>query len=226
MRHKMTATTSSTAPMSAALRCPYCHYPGAFPGLRGGNDVTWQEQGLDGASEQWCVGMRRCPNSDCQSLVFVVLVDGQLRESFPPQIIDFDSSNLPPRLLETLEEAVKCHAAGCYKACALMVRRLLEELCKDKQAEGKDLKDRIAALSSKIVVPQELLSAAHDLRLLGNDAAHVEAKDYDAIGKDEAMLAVELAKLLLNGVYQYSILIDKLKARKKPSRTTITLGKM
>jgi hypothetical protein len=223
MRHKVTENTTGTASTSAALRCPYCHYSGAFPAPLNSGDITWQEQGRDGATERWCVGMRRCPNPDCRSLVFVWLVNGQLRESWPPQTIDFDSSNLPPRLLETLEEAVKCHAAGCYKACALMVRRLLEELCEDKEAKGENLKDRIAALSSKIVVPQELLSAADDLRLLGNDAAHVEAKDYDAIGKDEATLAVELAKLLLNGVYQYSTLVDKLKARKKPKG--IKLGK-
>jgi hypothetical protein len=65
------------------------------------------------------------------------------------------------------------------------------------------------------VVPQELLSAADELRLLGNDAAHVEAKTYDAIGKNEATLGVELAKELLKGVYQYSVLIDKLKSLKK-----------
>jgi len=37
---------------------------------------------------------------------------------------------------------------------------------------------------------------------LGNDAAHVEAKAYDNTGKDEAELAIELAKELLKAVYQ------------------------
>jgi len=60
------------------------------------------------------------------------------------------------------------------------------------------------------------LGAADELRLLGNDAAHVEAKAYDAIGSAEAALAIELAKELLKAVYQYSALVTKLKALKKP----------
>jgi hypothetical protein len=137
-------------------------------------------------------------------------------ESFPPEVIDFDSTNLPPPILASLEEAIQAHAAGCYKASALMVRRTLEELCDNKNAQGSDLKQRLAALSQSVVVPRELLDAADELRLLGNDAAHVKAKNYDAIGKDEASLAIELAKELLKAVYQYTSLVDRLKALKKP----------
>jgi hypothetical protein len=70
--------------------------------------------------------------------------------------------------------------------------------------------------SRTIVVPQDLFVAADELRILGNDAAHVEAKAYDAIGTNEASLAIQLAKELLKAVYQYSALVDKLKALKKP----------
>jgi hypothetical protein len=136
--------------------------------------------------------------------------------SYPPEVIDFDATNLPPDILSTLEESIKCHAAGCYRAAALMVRRTLEELCGDKKATGKDLKARLASLSSVAVVPSELLTAADELRILGNDAAHVEAKDYDAIGKEESELAIELAKELLKAVYQYTSLVARLTALKRP----------
>jgi hypothetical protein len=96
------------------------------------------------------------------------------------------------------------------------VRRLLEELCEDKNASGNDLKARIASLKTSVLIPQELLDAADELRILGNDAAHVEAKAYDAIGPKEASLAIELAKELLKAVYQYSALVSRLKALKKP----------
>jgi hypothetical protein len=71
------------------------------------------------------------------------------------------------------------------------------------------LKDRLTALGKTVVIPQELLTAADELRILGNDAAHVEAKAYDAIGSSEATAAIELAKELLKAVYQYSSLLDK-----------------
>lgn len=160
--------------------------------------------------------MRRCPNTECFALVQVILQSGKLSESFPPEAIDFDSTNLPADILSSLEEAIEAHASGCFRACALMVRRVLEELCDDKKATGGDLKQRLAALSTSVVVPKELLDAADELRLLGNDAAHVSAKNYDGIGKEQATLAIELAKELLKAVYQYASLVDRLKALKKP----------
>jgi len=96
-----------------------------------------------------------------------------------------------------------------------MVRRTLEELCDDKKATGANLKARILALSAVAVVPAELLNAADELRVLGNDAAHVEAKDYDKIGKEESAIAIELAKELLKAVYQYTSLVARLTALKK-----------
>jgi hypothetical protein len=69
-----------------------------------------------------------------------------------------------------------------------------------KNATGKDLKPRIAALGGSAVVPTELLDATDEVRLLGNDAAHIDKKDYDEIGDDEAAVAIELAKELLKSV--------------------------
>jgi Domain of unknown function (DUF4145) len=208
---KSLADLSSTNPNIVSLRCPHCGYAGSFHGVGNSNDVLWTSQGAHQTA-----GMRQCPNPACRSLVFVVTRSGNVAASYPPQVIDFDSTNLPAPILTTLEEAIKTHGAGCFKASALMVRRLLEELCEDKGASGNDLKGRLAALGKTVVIPQELLTAADELRILGNDAAHVEAKAYDAIGSSEATVAIELAKELLKAVYQYSSLLDKLKALKKP----------
>jgi len=199
------------------LRCPICRHAGAFHGIDNCFDVSWSEPspGGGGPAVQFNAGERMCPNSECQSLVQVIVSGGKLVESFPPEVIDFDSTNLPPQILSSLEEAIKAHAAGCFRACALMVRRVLEELCDDKHATGSDLKQRLAALSTSVVVPKELLDAADELRLLGNDAAHISAKNYDSIGTEQATLAIELAKELLKAVYQYASLVDRLKALKK-----------
>ena len=96
-----------------------------------------------------------------------------------------------------------------------MVRRTLEELCSDRNATGDNLKQRLTSLSGSVVLPQELLDATDDLRLLGNDAAHIEAETYDQVGEAEVNVAIELTKELLKAVYQYSSLVDKLKNLKK-----------
>ncbi|WFU09098.1 DUF4145 domain-containing protein [Rhizobium sp. CB3090] len=129
--------------------------------------------------------------------------------------MDFDNTNIPQEIAASLEEALKCHGAGCYRASALLVRRTLEELCADKNATGDNLKKRIEALKSAAIIPPGLLEAADELRVLGNDAAHIEAKDYDAIGPKESEIAIELTKELLKAVYQYDDLVAKLKAFKK-----------
>jgi Domain of unknown function (DUF4145) len=219
MQYKLNVEVGSAKAATVSFRCPHCRHAGAFNGLPDCKDVSWQERKSKGdrvSVTAYTAGVRRCPNGECQSLVFVILSGGRLSQSFPPEVIDFDSTSLPDPILASLEEAIKAHSAGCFKASALMIRRTLEEVCKDKNATGRDLKARLASLSGSIVVPQELLDAADELRLLGNDAAHVEAKAYDAIGPDEAALAIELAKELLKAVYQYASLVAKLKALKKP----------
>jgi len=97
-----------------------------------------------------------------------------------------------------------------------MVRKTLEELCRDKGAKGPNLKERIKALGSNIVLPQDLLTGADNLRLLGNDAAHIESQEYQQVGKEEVELAIEFAKELLKATYQYAALLRRFDALKKP----------
>jgi Domain of unknown function (DUF4145) len=136
-------------------------------------------------------------------MVFVVLDHtATLVRSYPAELIDFDSSNIPAAVTTSFQEALTCHSEECYIACAIMVRRTLEEVCTDKNASGSNLKDRIASLKSRVVLPVELFSAMDELRLLGNDAAHIEAKSYDDVGKDETEVAIALTKEILKAVYQ------------------------
>jgi HEPN domain-containing protein len=216
--HKPTQNVEATNGGAISLRCPHCRHEGSFSPHPKIHDFGWAEMRLEGnirrlVGGSWA-GARLCPNPNCGGLVMAIKTP-DTKEIFPPEVIDFDATALPPEILSSLEEAVVCYAAGAHKATALMVRRVLEELCADRNAAGKDLKIRLQNLGSSVVVPSELLDAADELRLLGNDAAHIEAKSYDDIGKEEAGLAIELAKELLKAVYQYQGLVDKLRALKK-----------
>jgi len=111
-----------------------------------------------------------------------------------------------------MKEAIQCHAVGAYRAAALMVRRTLEEICEDRGAAGDNLKKRIEALGSKITLPKELIESLDQLRLLGNDAAHIEAKVYEQIGQEEIEVAVALAKEILKATYQYVGLLARMRA--------------
>ncbi len=52
--------------------------------------------------------------------------------------------------------------------------------------------------------------------MLGNDAAHIESQEYAKIGKEEVEVGIEFTKEVLKAVYQYSALLNKLRAFKKP----------
>lgn len=196
------------------VRCPHCRRESALQALSANRDIV-----ASTAQTRYRVGMRRCTAGDCNGVVFFVAdwakTPLQVRAVYPPEVLDWDASDLPPRVLAAYEEAIKCHAAACYTACALMVRKTLEVVCDDQGAKGKNLEDRIDALRERVILPPPLFEALHDLRYLGNDAAHVAANAFDEVGKAEVELALGLAKELLRSLYQLQSLTKALRERKK-----------
>jgi hypothetical protein len=202
----------SCQPQSASwvlkIRCPVCRQRGTF------DSVQIQDLQIPPATVAGC---RRCPDAACHAIVFFAADTriGQVLVSYPAERIDFDATNVPASVIGALEEAITCHANKCFVASAIMVRKTLEELCKDRGATGSNLKERIKALGSKVVLPTELLEGLDDLRLLGNDAAHIESQEYDKVGQEEVEIGIEFAKEVLKAVYQYSTLLNRLRALKK-----------
>ena len=199
--------------MKISLRCPACRQLGTFDGLSGITDANLSIEG----GKTVRTGHRLCPNPNCRAHIFFAFDVNKPRilVSYPAERIDFDSTNVPVPVVSALEEAIACHANRCFVAAALMVRKTLEELCRDREATGDNLKERIKALGTKIVLPKDLLNGLDDLRLLGNDAAHIESREYDKVGQEEVEVGIEFTKEVLKAVYQYSALLNRLRGLKK-----------
>jgi Domain of unknown function (DUF4145) len=205
--------------LTISLRCPHCSHIGSFPYVARwvgfSKPLKHMSKTRHGGIS---AGIRQCPNPVCQGIVFTVIHTNGMGEGgtivLPPELIDFDANSLPTNLLATLKEAISCHAAGAYRASAMMVRRLLEEICDESGAQGKDLHARLIELKTKITLPEELFDAMGELKALGNDAAHITAKNYTSIGKDESEDSIELAKEILKARYQLKGLVDRLRARR------------
>lgn len=194
-----------------SIRCPSCKQIGTFTPF--GQDLSIHDRREHGSV---AVGQRMCPNSFCNAHLFVVVKNGRLSVSYPPERIDFDSTNVPLSIIESLEEAITCHASQCFIAAAIMVRKTLENLCTEQNATGKSLKERVTSLGTKVVLPTDLLSGLDDLRLLGNDAAHIESQAYSKVSQEEVEVAIEFTKEVLKAIYQYSALLARLKKLQKP----------
>lgn len=193
-----------------AVRCPHCGHHGTF-------ENVLHTGIIQGQRFRYVIGIKKCPNEKCMGQLFFVTEHEteRLLLSYPNDTIPFDKEKIPEKVLTAFEEAIKCHSNLCFIASAIMIRKTLEEICFDRGATGKNLRDRILDLGSKILIPKELLQGIDELRLLGNDAAHIEAKTFSEIGKEEIEVSIDFTKEILKAVYQYENLLDKLKKLKE-----------
>lgn len=77
------------------------------------------------------------------------------------------------------------------------IRALIESICKDLNAEGVNLHDKINSLHDKAIVTNEGVATLHKLRVLGNDAAH-EVKKHT---NHQLSLALRIIEHMLDGTY-------------------------
>ena len=126
--------TSEGSSIPFAIICPHCGHHGTFP-------VNAKPMGAaasfpGGVTYSIAAGPRVCPNLDCRRITFFVTRGNELILTLPPRRMDFDPSSVPTPVRASLEEAITCHANSADRAAALMVRRTLEEL--PRQRGGRD----------------------------------------------------------------------------------------
>lgn len=193
--------------------CPHCGHTSLFSGYNGLYDVKFGDKHF--------AGQRQCPNPKCRGQVFTIHNPYEgITLMYPHSLISFDKENIPEKVLSSFEEAVKCHSIECYVAAGIMIRKTLEVMCEDRHATGGNLYQRLNSLATMVIIPQELKEGFHELRLLGNDAAHVESQTFNQVGKQEIEISIEFTKEILKGVYQYESLLSKLRGLKRGSSPT------
>jgi hypothetical protein len=207
------AAKGSSGPTVQA-NCPHCGHFGTFEVLPHVNDLV---------SGHFFLGQRKCPDPKCRGHIFYVFDNSNKNLKFdivPAETIPFNRENIPANIVRSFEEALNCYANNCHIAAAIMIRKTIELICEHRGATGDNLKKKISNLGTKIIIPSELLGGLDELRLLGNDAAHIEAQVFESIGDEEIKVSIEVATEILKAVYQYQSLIDKLRALKKPLTST------
>lgn len=199
---------------NVATRCPHCGHNGTFL-LIGVQDIYTYRRVNSSHEIKNFLGIRKCPNEKCQGHLF--FISDNLKNvilTSPSETIPFDKENIPVKVLNAFEEAIKCHSNTCFIASAIMIRKTLEEICLERGAKGTNLFKKLQDLGGKVLIPQELLTGMNELRLLGNDAAHIEAQTFSEIGKEEIEVSLEFTKEILKAVYQYENLLQRLKKLK------------
>lgn len=108
-----------------------------------------------------------------------------------------DSNLLPSQTRRIYDESLEALNHNQNVLSGIGIRAIVETVCKDKNAPGKDLFAQINSLVGLGVLTQDGAAILHKLRTLGNSAAH-EVKPHTA---KELGLAFDVIDHLLLGVY-------------------------
>jgi len=77
------------------------------------------------------------------------------------------------------------------------IRAIVEAVCKERSASGRNLEDKIDALAAMKIVTDDGAKILHSLRFMGNNAAH----EVKAHSMEELHIAFGVIEYLLQGVY-------------------------
>ncbi len=125
---------------------------------------------------------------------------------------------LPKNISKAYEAAQKVKRIDS-NAFAVLLGRVLDFVCLDKEAEGKHLYNKLEDLANKGIIPQQLGEMAQQLRNFRNIGAHA---DFGELTKEEVPILEALIKAILEYVYSapnliqtVQLKIDEFKALKK-----------
>jgi hypothetical protein len=183
--------------MSLSIYCPHCHKHTALSMGRAAYKASYGGTAYTGAvwvdqyHREWWIGICNGCGQPC-----LVLNKGEVIYPSPsPAPTD---SNIPKELAQDLDEAKKCFSIDCYRACAVMARRCIQNACLKKGAAAKDLVGQISELAQKGIITKDIEEWATVVRWVGNDAAHPGKDD---VKEEDAKDCLELAEQFLHVIF-------------------------
>ena len=97
-----------------------------------------------------------------------------------------------------LDEAKLCFSVQCFRACAVMVRRCIQQACLVKGAKKSNLVEQIVELTQGGHITKDIEEWATVVRWIGNDAAHPGGQ---AVTKEDAEDCLKLAEQFLHVLF-------------------------
>ena len=112
---------------------------------------------------------------------------------------------LPPSVEKEYQaaEQVSHISANAY---AVLLGRVLDVVCDDRNASGETLHERLSDLANRHEIPKNLADMAHNLRQLRNVGAHA---DLGALTEEEVPVLAALCRAVLEYVYSAPRLVDR-----------------
>jgi len=206
------------APERVALICPHCDKPSSC-------HVTGAvEVGGDPEDDAWplptLVMLVLCEHCHDPIVVgqeyFGVLGYDDAFILWPPQQRPLNPA-IPEALREDHNEARTCFKAKAYKSTVVMVRRVLEGVCREHGITEENLHRALEGLKAQGVIDARLLEWAHGLRAMGNIGAHYNRV---AVTRQDGEDALQLSEAILDYIYVLTAKFNEFKNRKQAATST------
>ena len=133
---------------------------------------------------------------------------------FDPQPVPKEPPrHLPSQVEQAMREAYKARDSRSFTAAAIMTRKAIELALDHIGVEGGSLSQRINRARADGLIAASLADWAHEVRLIGNDAAHGVMLDPEsAEHRAEVDQALSFAEMFL----QYTITLpEEIRLRRK-----------
>ena len=176
------------------------------------SDRDWNpEETLDGG-ETWRIVV--CPACKEVSVGLIRWLDFlDVADEFRMKIVyparNRTLTGLPPKIDSAYDAALKVRSIDS-NAFAVLLGRVLDMVCSDKQASGATLYDKLNSLAEKGDIPAQLADMAHQLRQLRNIGAHA---DLGELTPAEVPVLDGVCRAILEYVYTAPQLIEEVKRR-------------
>jgi Domain of unknown function (DUF4145) len=156
---------------------------------------------------------------ECPGCEDVLLRKGHWHEWVPDEYTSERELLYPPQSdqIEGLPDSIaKAYAAALRvkpidsNAFAVLLGRVLDFICIDKNATGDSLSRRLQDIAEKGIIPRQLADMAHALRHLRNIGAHAELGELTLA---EVPVLHALCRAILEYVYSAPALVDQVQKR-------------
>lgn len=143
--------------------------------------------------------IEECNNCEQHFLVIVNADTGKRLNIFPKTLPRTVDKLIPSPIKEDFEEALLCYSVSAYRGAATIARRAVQMICLNKGAsKSKKLNEQIDELLVSGVVTKDIQEWAHEVRFLGNDAAHPTKNE---VSEEDARDILELLESLCEVLY-------------------------
>lgn len=136
-------------------------------------------------------------------------------------LITKNYTQLPARLRNIYQELILAFNNETPILCAVGIRALIEGICFDHEIAGRNLEKKIEGMIS--ILPKNIVSNLHNLRFMGNEAAH----ELSTPSQQELQLAIEICEDLLNYLYELDYkasYLNQVRNQQKPFENNFDSG--